>query len=147
LSLPPIPQAQLNIGAPGNPPPKVLVANARAHFLNIVRNDLTNARDRLVRAANQSDYVQKAIAQLDQALDDAKQAAAHVNDDSAAAAPTAIPNFDAEPPPARLTNLMLYSSLNSLKLAYDALNQAPGGGFGATARASITISPQWPQFW
>jgi hypothetical protein len=128
------PQAQLNIGAAtpySNPPPKqVQATNVSAHSLNVVRDALTNARDKLLKAANQNDYVEKAIVQLEQALDDAKQAAAHVNDDSAAAAPTAIPNFDAAPPPARLTNFMLYSSLNSLRLAYDALNRLPGGGFG-----------------
>jgi hypothetical protein len=128
------PQAQLNIGPatpPGNPPPQhVQAANVSAHSLNIVRDALTNARDNLLKAANQSDYVQKAIAQLDQALDDTKQAAGHVNDDSAAAAPAAIPNFNAAPPPARLTNFILYSSLNNLKFAYDALNRVPGGGFG-----------------
>ena len=98
--------------------------------LNIVNDTLTNAADNLLKAANQSDYVQKAIAAIDQALDDANQAAAHVHDDSAAAAPTASPNFDAPPPPAPRTNFMLYSSLNSLKSAYDALNRVPGGDFG-----------------
>jgi len=128
------PQAQLNIGPatpPSNPSPQQAQAtNLSAKSLNTVRGALTDARDKLLKAANQSDYVQEAIAQLDQALDDAKRATAHVNDDSAAAAPTAIPNFDAPPPPARLTNFMLYSSLNSLKFAYDALNRVPGGGLG-----------------
>lgn len=67
---------------------------------------------------------------IDQAVDDTKQAAARIHDDSAAAAPTASPNFDAPPPPTPRTNLMLYSSLNSLKFAYDALNRVPGGDFG-----------------
>jgi hypothetical protein len=98
--------------------------------INIVSDSLTNAADNLLKAANQSDYVQKAIAVIDQALDDAKQAAARVHDDSAAAAPTASPNFDAPPPPAPRTNFMLYSSLNSLQFAYDALNRVPGGDFG-----------------
>jgi hypothetical protein len=135
------PQAQLSIDSatlyrgatppPGNPPrQQVPAAKVSANSLNVVRDALTNAREKLLKAANQSDYVQTAIARLDQALDDTKQAAAHVNDDSAAAAPAAIPNFDAEPPPARLTNLMLYSSLDSLKLAYNALNRVPGGDFG-----------------
>ncbi len=125
------PQAQLNIGRPSSPPPQqVQAANVRAGALNVVRGELTNARDKLLEAANQSDYVQTAITRLDRALDDTKQAATHVNDDSAAAAPTAIPNFDAEPPPARLTNLMLYASLNSLKSAYIALTRVPGGDFG-----------------
>ena len=112
------------------PPRQVQAANVSADSLNIVRDALTNARDKLLKAANQSDYVQTAIAQLDQALDDAKQAAAHVNDDSAAAAPPTIPNFDAPPPPTRLTNFMLYSSLDSLKSAYNALTRVPGGDFG-----------------
>ncbi len=134
------PKVQLAIGpvtqwteatTPGGPPPRqVPAANVSADSLNIVRDALTKARNNLLKAANQSDYVQKAIARLDQALDDAKQAAAHVNDDSAAAAPTAIPNFDAAPPPARLANFMLYSSLNNLKSAYDALSRVPGGDFG-----------------
>jgi hypothetical protein len=98
--------------------------------LNIVNGALTNAADNLLKAANQSDYVQKAIAGIDQALDDTKQAAAFVHDDSAATAPTASPNFDAPPPPAPRINFMLYSSLNNLKLAYDALNRVPGGDFG-----------------
>jgi hypothetical protein len=123
------PQAQLNIGFPSSPPPQYVKAT-NADSLNVVRDALTNARDNLVKAANQSDYVQKAIAQLDRALDDTQQAAAHVNEDSAAASPAAIPNFDAEPPPARLTNFMLYSSLNSLESAYDALNRVPEGSFG-----------------
>ena len=98
--------------------------------LNIVNDTLTNTGVNLLKSANQSDYVEKAIAVIDQALDDAKQAAAHVHDDSAAAAHTASPNFDAPPPPAPRTNFMLYSSLNSLKFAYDSLNRVPGGDFG-----------------
>jgi hypothetical protein len=126
------PQAQLNTGpgAPPSNPPQA--ANANAGSLNSVRHALTNASDNLRRAANQSDYVQKAIAQIDQALDDAKQAAAHVHDDSGAAVPTTSANFDAPPPPESRprTNLMLYSSLNSLRTAYDALTRVPGGDFG-----------------
>jgi hypothetical protein len=124
------PQAQLNIG------PATLSSNlspaayVNADSLNIVSDALTNAADRLRKAENQSDYVQKAIAEIDQALDDAKQAAAHVHDDSGAAVPITSPNFDASPPPAPRTNFMLYSSLNSLKFAYDALTQVPGGDFG-----------------
>jgi len=104
-------------------------ANVSAGSLNVVRNALTNASGSLQRAANQSDYVQNAIAVIDQALDDASQAAAHVHDDSGALPPSPTPNFDAPPPPARGTNLMLYSSLNNLKSAYDALNRIPGGDF------------------
>jgi len=110
------PQAQLN-------------TSVSADSLNAVRNALTNADGSLQRAANQSDYVQNAIAAIDQALDDAKQAAAHVHDDSGALPPSATPNFDAPPPPAPRTNFMLYSSLNNLKSAYDALNRIPGGDF------------------
>ena len=131
------PQAQLNIGPdtpyreatspPSNPPQ---AANVSADSLNIVSDALTNAADNLQKAANQSDYVQKAIAEIDQALDDAKQAAAHIHDDSGAAVPITSPNFDAPPPPAPRTNFMLYSSLNSLKSAYDALARVPGGDFG-----------------
>ncbi len=98
--------------------------------LNIVNDNLTNAADDLLKAANQSDYVQKAIAAIDKALDDTKQAAARDHDDSAAGVPTASPNFDAPPPPAPRTNFMLYSSLNSLKSAYDTLSRVPGGDFG-----------------
>jgi len=104
-------------------------ANNQIAF-EIVSDTLTNAADDLLKAANQSDYVQKAIAAIDQALDDTKQAAARVHEDSAAAAPAASPNFDAPPPPAPRTNFMLYASLNSLKFAYDALNRVPGGDFG-----------------
>ena len=107
-------------------------ANLSPRSLNAVRDALTNADHDLLKSANQSDYVQKAIALLDQALDDAKQAAAHVNDDAdaAAAPPEEIPNFDAPPPPAPRTNFMQYSALNDLKVAYDSLNRVPGGGFG-----------------
>ena len=98
--------------------------------LDLVSDTLTNAADNLLKATNQSDYVQKAIAAIDQALDDTKQAAARVHEDSAAAAPAASPNFDAPPPPAPRTNFMLYASLNSLKFAYNALNRVPGGDFG-----------------
>jgi hypothetical protein len=105
-------------------------ANVSAHSLKVVSDALTNAAEHLQKAANQSDYVQKAIAEIDQALDDAKQAAAHVHDDSGAAVPVAFPNFDAPPPPSPRTNLMLYSSLNSLKSAHDALTRIPGGDFG-----------------
>jgi len=98
--------------------------------LNIVSDGLTNAADNLLKAANQSDYVQKAIAAIDQALDDANQAAAHAHDNSAAAAPTASPNFNVQPPPTPRTNFMLYSSLNSLKFAYYTLNRVPGGDLG-----------------
>ncbi len=124
------PQAQLNIGSavPSSYPPRP--ANVSANSLNIVSHALTNAADQLRKAANQSDYVQKAIAEIDQALDDAKQAAAHIHDDSGAAIPITSPNFDASPPPAPRTNFMLYSSLNRLKSAYDALTRVPGGDFG-----------------
>ena len=104
-------------------------ANVSAGSLNIVRNALTNAAGSLQNAANHSDYVQNAIAVIDQALDDANQAAAHVHDDSGALPPSLTPNFDAPPPPAPRTNFMLYSSLNNLKSAYDALNRIPGGDF------------------
>jgi hypothetical protein len=100
-----------------------------AASLNIVRNALTNAAESLLKAANQSDYVQNATAMIDRALDDANHAAAHVHDDSGATLSSATPNFDAPPPPAPRTNFMLYSSLNSLKSAYDALNRVPGGDF------------------
>jgi hypothetical protein len=101
-----------------------------ADSLNIVSDALTSAADRLRKAENQSDYVQKAIAEIDQAIDDTKQAAAHVHDDSGAAVPVTSPNFDASPPPAPRTNFMLYSSLDSLKFAYGVLTQVPGGDFG-----------------
>jgi hypothetical protein len=124
------PQAQLNIGpaTPPSDPPQA--TNVSADSLNIVSDALTNAADRLRKAANQSDYVQKAIAEIDQALEDAKQAAAHVHDDSGSAAPIPSPNFDAPPPPAPRANFMLYSSLDSLRSAYDALSRVPGGDFG-----------------
>jgi hypothetical protein len=125
------PQAQPeNIGLaiyPSNPPQG---ANLSADSLNRVADALTNADDYLRKAANQSDYVQKAIAEIDQALDDAQQAAAHIHDDSGAAVPITSPNFDAPPPPAPRTNVMLYSSLNSLQSAYGALIRVPGGDFG-----------------
>jgi hypothetical protein len=104
-------------------------ANVSAGSLNSVRHALTNAAGSLLNAANQSDYVQNAIAVIDQALDDANQAAAHVHDDSGVRPPSAIPNFDAPPPPAPRTNFMLYSSLDNLRSAYDALNRIPGGDF------------------
>jgi hypothetical protein len=131
------PQAQLSIGpdtpyreatSPPSNPPQAYYANADS--LKIVSDALTNAADSLQKAANQSDYVQKAIAEINQALDDAKQAAAHVHEDSGAAVPMTSPNFDAPPPPAPRSNFMLYSSLNSLKSAYDALTRVPGGDFG-----------------
>jgi hypothetical protein len=124
------PQAQLSIGpaTPTSYPPQA--PNVSAHSLNGVSDALTNAADDLRKAENQSDYVQKAIAEIDQAIDDAKQAAAHVHDDSGAAVPATSPNFDAPPPPAPRANFMLYASLNSLRSAYDAFNRVPGGDFG-----------------
>jgi len=124
------PQAQLNIDPARPLSNPAQAANVSAHSLNIVRDALTKADDNLLKAANQSDYVRKAIAEIDQAVDDSKQAAAHIHDDSGAAAPITSPNFDAPPPPAPRTNFMLYSSLNNLKFAYDALSQVPGGDFG-----------------
>jgi hypothetical protein len=112
---------------PSNPPQP---AHVSADSLNTVRGALRNADDDLRKAENQSDYVQKAIAEIDQALEDAKQAAAHVHDDTGAAVPIPSPNFDAPPPPAQRTNFMLYSSLDSLRSAYDALTRVPGGDFG-----------------
>ena len=93
--------------------------NVSAGSLDRVRSALANALRQPARgAANQSDYVtQNAIAVIDQALDDTEQASAHVHDDSGVRPPLARPNFDAPPPPTRGTNLMLYSSLNSLKSA------------------------------
>ncbi len=124
------PQAQLTIGltTPANYPQQP--ADVSAGSLNIVSHALTNAASDLLKAANQSDYVQRAIAEIDQALDDAKQAGAHVHDDSGSAVSMASPDFDAPPPPAPRANFMLYSSLNSLELAYDSLARVPGGDFG-----------------
>lgn len=124
------PQAQLSIGQATPPDYPSQAAYVSADSLNMVSNALTNAANDLLKAANQSNYVQKAIAEIDQAIDDGKQAAAHVQDDSGAAVPVTSPNFDAPPPPAPRANYMLYSSLNSLKLAYDALTRVPGGDFG-----------------
>jgi hypothetical protein len=90
---------------------------------------MTNAANNLLKSANQSDYVQNAIAAINRALDDIDQAAVHIHDDSGAVPPSAAPNFDAAAPPTPRINFMLYSSLNSLRSAYDALNRVPGGGF------------------
>jgi hypothetical protein len=124
------PQAQQLIGSPASPSYPPQVANVSAHSLNIVSGALTNAADDLRKAENQSDYVQKATAEIDQALEDAKQAAVHIHDDSGAAAPVTSANFDAPPPPAPRINFMLYSSLDSLRSAYDALSRVPGGDLG-----------------
>jgi hypothetical protein len=104
-------------------------ANVRADSLHLVRDALTNAADKLLKSENQSDYVQDAIAVIDRALGDVDQAAAHVHDDSGAAPPSEAPNFNAAAPPSPRINFMLYSSLNSLKTACDALNRVPGGDF------------------
>jgi hypothetical protein len=125
------PQAQLNIGPatlPSNPAQAPYVSAADS--LNIISGALTNAGNDLMKAANQSDYVQKAIAEIDRAIGDAKEAAAHIHEDSGAAVAATSPDFDAPPPPAPRANFMLYSSLNSLEFAYDALTRAPGGDFG-----------------
>jgi hypothetical protein len=124
------PQAQQSMdpAIPASYPPQT--ANVSAHSLKKVSDDLTDAVDNLQKAANQSDYVQKAIAAIDQALDDAKQAAVRIHDDSGAAVAITSPNFDAPPPPAPRTNFMLYASLNSLQSAYDSLTRIPGGDFG-----------------
>ena len=124
------PQAQQLIGSPASPSYPPQVANVSAHSLNIVSGALTNAADDLRKAENQSDYVQKATAEIDQALEDAKQAAAHVHGDSGAAVAIPSPNFDASPPPSPRTNFMLYLSLNRLRFAYQALTRVPGGDFG-----------------
>jgi hypothetical protein len=100
-----------------------------ANSLNLVRDALTNAADSLLKSANQSDYVRDATAIINQALEDANQAAAHVHDDASAAPSSMVPNFNAAAPPSPRTNFMLYSSLNSLKSAYDGLRRVPGGDF------------------
>jgi hypothetical protein len=105
-------------------------ANVGADSLKLVRDALTNAADKLLRSANQSDYVQDASAVIDRALDDVNQAAARVHEDTGATPPSVSPNFNAPAPPAPEINFMLYSSLNSLERAYDALNRIPGGDFG-----------------
>jgi len=78
--------------------------------------------------------VQKAITDIDAALDDANAAIAFSKshpDSSPAPPPTgARPNFTATPPPAPLRNAMLYSALNSLRFAYDALSRTTGGDIG-----------------
>jgi hypothetical protein len=124
------PQAQPYIDPATPPSYPTQPGNVNADSLNVVSDALTNAAGDLMKAANQGDYVQKAIAEIDQALDDAKQAAAHVHEDSGAAVPITSPNFDAPPPPSPRTNFMLYSSLRNLKSAYDALARVPGGDFG-----------------
>jgi hypothetical protein len=125
-------QTQLNV-TPAAPPSNLpQLANVSAKSLNTVTNNLTNAADDLRKAANQSDYVQNAIAQIEQALAETKQAAANIHDDSGEV-PKAGRNFvfdAAPPPPAPRANFMLYSSLDSLRLAYEALNRVQGGGFG-----------------
>jgi hypothetical protein len=78
--------------------------------------------------------VQKAISDIDTALDDANAAIAftrsHPDSSPAPPAPATRPNFTATPPPAPLRNAMLYSALNSLRFAFDALSRTPGGDIG-----------------
>jgi probable HAF family extracellular repeat protein len=127
-------------GPPGPPgPPGSLgvstVSNERisasGRSLDSVRDALERAADALLKAANQSDYVQKAISDIDTALDDANAAIAFSRahpDSSPPPGPAAAkPNFTATPPPAPLRNAMLYSALTSLRYAYDALSRSPGG--------------------
>jgi len=126
-------------GPPGPPgPPGVSVVSNRGisegGSLNSVREAFERAADALLKAANQADYVQKAISDIDTALDDANAAIAftksHPDSSLAPPTPAARPNFTATPPPAPLRNAMLYSALNSLRFAYDALSRTPGGDIG-----------------
>jgi hypothetical protein len=135
------PQAQMSVGeaTPPNYPPQPTDLNGNS--LGIVSDALANAANDLRKAANQGDYVQAAIAQIDQAVDDSRQAAVHIQEDSGTAPPTTSPNFDAPPPPAPRINFMLYSSLNNLKVAYDTLTRIPGGDFaGYRARMNDEIA-------
>jgi uncharacterized membrane protein len=124
-------------GPPGPPGPSS-VSNrgiSEGSSLNSVREAFERAADALLKAANQADYVQKAISDIDTALDDANAAMAfsksHPDSSPAAPSPAATrPNFTATPPPAPLRNAMLYSALNSLRFAYDALLRTPGGDIG-----------------
>ncbi len=127
-------------GPPGPPGPPGLsgVSNvgipASGSSLNSVRDAFERAADALLKAANQADYVQKAISDIDTALDDANAAIAfsksHPDSSPAPIPPAARPNFTATPPPAPLRNAMLYSALTSLRFAYDALSRTPGGDLG-----------------
>ncbi|HEY2384260.1 MAG TPA: hypothetical protein VGK48_24055 [Terriglobia bacterium] len=120
-------------GAPGFAGRAELGAAQTGSSLKIVRDAISKAADDLLKAANQSDYVQKAIASLDMAIDDVTAAIAYSDSHPNAnqpAAPAARPNFTATPPPAPLRNFELYASLNSLRFAFDALARSPGDDFG-----------------
>lgn len=122
-------------GPPGSSgPADVGVAQTgTGNSLRIVRDAISKAADNLLKAANQSDYVQKAIASLNMTIDDVDAAIAYSSSHpstSQPVAPATRPNFTAPPPPAPRRNFELYASLNSLKFAFDALARSPGGDFG-----------------
>jgi probable HAF family extracellular repeat protein len=117
--------------------------------LNSTREAIQNALDVLHRAANQSDHVQKAIADINAALTDLNAANAYnmEHPSTASTAPpipsTIVPNFTPPERPAPNRNVGLEVALSNLKLAFERLNAAPGGeigGFRAKVYAGIAKS-------
>ena len=103
----------------------------------------------LQRAANQEDYVKKAIVTMNLAVTDVDRAIGFLNGHAAvAAAPAPLvakPDFTPPPKPAPNRNMMLEIALHQLEMAFDALASAPGGdlgGFRAKANADIGAAAQ-----
>ena len=124
-------------GPPGPPGPSSSDGGMRGRgsplSANGTRFFLARASDELLRAANQSSYVQKAIVDINVAINDINAAIAFAASHPTAASPTAPatrPNFTPPPRPAPERNVSLEMALNDLKNAFDAFAQVFGGDLG-----------------
>jgi hypothetical protein len=96
---------------------------------------------------NQSDYVQRAAADINVAIGDITAGIIFANahpDSTTSPAPGAPgPDFNPPPRPAPNRNVMLEAALNNLKVAFDTLAEAPGGdldGFRAKVNTDIAAA-------
>ncbi len=116
--------------------------------LNDARGSLSGASGALQRAANQSDYVKKAISDISLAIGDITAGIifnnAHPGDAGSSPIPSAVqPDFNPPARPAPNRNAGLEVALKNLKIAFDTLAQAPGGdlgGFRARTNADIAAA-------
>jgi hypothetical protein len=97
-----------------------------------VNDALQRARTALIRAANQSNYVQRALGSINAALSETAAASPLASPD-AGTAPAPIgarPDFTPPPRPAPNRNGMLEAALQNLGTAFDALGRTGGGTLG-----------------
>ena len=148
------PQGPAGIEGPPGPPGPSGPAGRRepsttkaASSIDAARDALHRASGTLQMASNQGCSVQKAVAGIKVALNDATAAFVYINHPDAVASPilSAVhADFTAPPRQAKgRSSAMLESALGLLKIAFDSIAQAPGadpGGFRTKASNDIAAA-------